>query len=66
MKIITRYNDNVNLINSKLYINLIHYIIDQILSHRRFIFELSFNYFFENKSFFKLKFSISDRINQIN
>ena len=55
-KVITRYNS----IDSKLYIDLIHHIIE------RFIFELLFNYYFKNKSLFKLKPLIFDRINQIN
>ena len=66
VKVITRYNDNINSIDSKLYIDLIHYIIDSILSRRRSIFEFSFNYYFENKSLFELKPSIFNRINQIN
>ena len=44
-----KYNDNVNSIDLKLYIDLIHYIIE------RLIFEFSHNYYFENKSFFELK-----------
>ena len=50
MKIITKYNDNVNLIDLKLFINLIYYIID------RFIIEFSRNYYFKKEFFFKLKF----------
>ena len=65
-KIITKYNNNVNSIDLKLYVDLIYYVIDLILSRRRFVFEFSFNYYFENKSLFESKFSIFNRINQIN
>ena len=58
-KIITKYNNNVNSIDLKLYVDL-------ILSRRRFVFEFSFNYYFENKSLFESKFLIFNRINQIN
>ena len=61
-----KYNDNINSIDSKLYINLIYYIIDSILSRQRFIFKFSFNYYFKNKPFFKLKSLIFNRVNQIN
>ena len=33
-KVITKYNNNINSIDSKLYIDLIYYIIDSILSRR--------------------------------
>ena len=59
-KIITRYNDNANSIDLKLFIDLIHHAID------RSIIEFSRNYYFKLKSLFKLKFLIFDRINQIN
>ena len=53
-KVIMRYNDKINSIDLKLYVNLIYYVIDSISSRRRFIFELLFNFCFENESLFEL------------